>query len=85
MSVRRALALLIIGLLARDRRARGMVLSSSQAEVTHLHRFAVKGLDHAAILDAFERRIGNDAETEFAAAVGQVHRIALLRLESLCG
>ena len=45
MSVRRALALLIIGLLARDRRARGMVLSSSQAEVTHLHRFAVKGLD----------------------------------------
>ena len=43
--MRRAMALLITALLARDRRARGMALSSSQAEVTHLHRFAVKGLD----------------------------------------
>jgi 2-oxo-4-hydroxy-4-carboxy-5-ureidoimidazoline decarboxylase len=51
----------------------------------HPFIIAVKGLDRAAILDAFERRIGNDAETEFATAVGQVHRIALLRLESLCG
>lgn len=50
----------------------------------HPFIIAVKGLDRAAILDAFERRIGNDADTEFAAAVGQVHRIALLRLESLC-
>ena len=50
----------------------------------HPFIIAVKGLDRAAILDAFERRIGNDAEIEFAAAVGQVHRIALLRLEALC-
>ena len=50
----------------------------------HPFIIAVKGLDRAAILDAFERRIGNDAETEFGIAVGQVHRIALLRLESLC-
>ena len=50
----------------------------------HPFIIAVKGLDRAAILTAFERRIGNDAETEFAAAIEQVHRIALLRLESLC-
>ena len=34
--------------------------------------------------DAFERRIGNDAASEFATAIEQVHRIALLRLEALC-
>lgn len=50
----------------------------------HPFIIAVKGLDRAAILDAFERRIGNDPDTEFSTAVGQVHRIALLRLESLC-
>jgi 2-oxo-4-hydroxy-4-carboxy-5-ureidoimidazoline decarboxylase len=44
---------------------------------------AVRGLDRAAILAAFEARIGNDSTTEFAAALAQVHRIARLRLVAL--
>jgi OHCU decarboxylase len=44
---------------------------------------AVKGLDKAAILAAFEARIGNDRATEFATACAQVERIALLRLRDL--
>jgi len=44
---------------------------------------AVKGLDKAAILSAFETRIGNDRGTEFATACAQVERIALLRLRDL--
>lgn len=44
---------------------------------------AVKGLDKDDILAAFERRIGNSREEEFATACGQVERIALLRLKNL--
>ena len=44
---------------------------------------AVKGRGKAEILAAFERRLGNDAETEFAEALSQVERIALLRLQDL--
>lgn len=44
---------------------------------------AVKGLTKDDILAAFERRIGNSREEEFATACGQVERIALLRLKSL--
>jgi OHCU decarboxylase len=44
---------------------------------------AVKGLDKAAILAAFERRIGNEAEEEFAEACAQVERSALLRLKDM--
>lgn len=44
---------------------------------------AVKGLDKAAILAAFERRIDNSCEEEFSTAAGQVERIARLRLEAL--
>ena len=51
----------------------------------HPFIIAVRGLDRADILAAFERRIDNDPRTEFAAAIAQVHRIALLRLEDLCG
>ena len=51
----------------------------------HPFIIAVRGLDRAGILAAFERRIDNDPQTEFAAAIAQVHRIALLRLEDLCG
>jgi 2-oxo-4-hydroxy-4-carboxy-5-ureidoimidazoline decarboxylase len=45
--------------------------------------FAVKGFHRTDILDAFERRVKNDAETEFNEAIEQVHRIAKLRLEAL--
>ncbi len=44
---------------------------------------AVKGRNKAEILAAFERRLRNDAEAEFAEALLQIERIALLRLEDL--
>ena len=44
---------------------------------------AVKGRHKDEILAAFQDRVENDAETEFAAACSQVERIALLRLTDL--
>jgi OHCU decarboxylase len=44
---------------------------------------AVRGLDKAQILDAFETRIGNDRSAEFATACAQVERIATLRLKEM--
>jgi OHCU decarboxylase len=44
---------------------------------------AVKGLTRADILQAFEARLGNDPETEFATAIAQIHRIAGFRLADL--
>jgi 2-oxo-4-hydroxy-4-carboxy-5-ureidoimidazoline decarboxylase len=45
---------------------------------------AVKGLTRADILAAFEDRLANDPEAEFATAVAQIHRIAGFRLTDLC-
>ncbi len=44
---------------------------------------AVRDHDKAGILAAFERRVGNDREVEFAEACKQVERIAFLRLTEL--
>ncbi len=44
---------------------------------------AVKGLSKDDILKAFEARIDNDRDTEFATACKQVERIALLRLKDM--
>ena len=44
---------------------------------------AVRDNTKASILDAFERRIANDRETEFLTACAQVERIAQLRIEAL--
>jgi OHCU decarboxylase len=44
---------------------------------------AVRGLDKTDILEAFERRIANDRDEEFATACRQVERIALLRLRDM--
>ena len=44
---------------------------------------AVKDHDKAGILRAFETRLGNDTETEFATACRQVERIAQIRLEDI--
>jgi OHCU decarboxylase len=44
---------------------------------------AVRGLDKTQILEAFERRLGNDRDAEFATACRQVERIALLRLRDM--
>ena len=43
--------------------------------------YAVKGATKEAILAAFEARIGNDAETERAAALSNVERILRFRIE----
>ncbi len=44
---------------------------------------AVRDNTKATILAAFERRLENDTDTEFAEACAQVERIARLRLETL--
>ena len=44
---------------------------------------AVRDHDKAGILHAFERRLANDTETEFAEACRQVERIAALRLSEI--
>ncbi|MFN3228200.1 MAG: 2-oxo-4-hydroxy-4-carboxy-5-ureidoimidazoline decarboxylase, partial [Hyphomicrobiales bacterium] len=44
---------------------------------------AVKDNTKASILSAFERRLDNDRDTEFAEACRQVERIARLRLDAM--
>ncbi len=44
---------------------------------------AVRGKGRTEILEAFEERVNNAPDVEFATALEQVHRIALLRLQSL--
>jgi OHCU decarboxylase len=46
---------------------------------------AVKGMSRTDILAAFEARLANDPETEFATAIAQIHRIAGFRLADLFG
>ncbi len=46
---------------------------------------AVKDNTKASILSAFERRLDNDRDTEFAEACAQVERIARLRLDAIWG
>ena len=68
-----------------DQFARFTKLNASYSDsFGHPFIIAVKGLDRAAILAAFEARIDNDRETEFATALAEVHKIARLRLELLC-
>ena len=49
----------------------------------HPFIIAVRGLDRATILSAFGKRVAQSAEKEFATALGEVHKIARLRLEQL--
>lgn len=44
---------------------------------------AVRGYNRANILEIFSERINNSVEAEFAEAIRQVHRIALLRLKDI--
>jgi 2-oxo-4-hydroxy-4-carboxy--5-ureidoimidazoline (OHCU) decarboxylase len=44
---------------------------------------AVKGRSKAEILAAFEQRLKNDANTEFATALEQIDRIAALRIKDI--
>ena len=49
----------------------------------HPFIIAVRGLDRATILAAFAKRVAQSAKTEFTTALGEVHKIARLRLEEL--
>ena len=44
---------------------------------------AVRDADRTEILDAFERRLANDAAIEFETALAEVHKIARLRLAAI--
>jgi OHCU decarboxylase len=46
---------------------------------------AVRGSNRHDILSAFERRLGNTPEAEIATTIGEIHKIARLRLEALGG
>ena len=46
---------------------------------------AVRKSDRREILQAFETRLNNDADTEFHTAIGQIHIIARLRLDAMAG
>lgn len=46
---------------------------------------AVRGSSRRQILDAFDERLEQDRDTELATAIGQIHRIAALRLAALQG
>ena len=49
----------------------------------HPFIIAVRGLNRATILAAFGKRVAHSAKTEFANTLGEVHKIARLRLEQL--
>ncbi len=53
------------------------------AKFGHPFIVAVKGLSRGDILAAFTARLTNDADTEFATAMTQIHRIAGFRLAAL--
>jgi 2-oxo-4-hydroxy-4-carboxy-5-ureidoimidazoline decarboxylase len=44
---------------------------------------AVRNSNRHEILAAFERRLQNDREQEFAQAISEIHKIARMRLESI--
>jgi 2-oxo-4-hydroxy-4-carboxy-5-ureidoimidazoline decarboxylase len=70
--------------LTPDELARFTALNDAyKARFGHPFIIAVKGLDKNAILAAFEQRIGHSPAVEFEAALDQVKRIALLRLQAL--
>lgn len=69
--------------LTPDEHARFTHLNAAyQGRHDHPFIIAVKGLNKADILAAFERRMDNDGETEFEEACRQVERIARLRLDA---
>jgi len=70
--------------LSADEHARFTALNSAYVQKFGFpFIIAVKGLDKADILAAFETRIDNDRDTELKTATAQVEKIALLRLKTL--
>ena len=73
-----------LDMLTDEERATFTRLNTAYVE-KHGHPFiiAVRDHDKAGILAAFETRLANDSDVEFATACAQVERIALLRLRDL--
>ncbi|MEM8759478.1 MAG: 2-oxo-4-hydroxy-4-carboxy-5-ureidoimidazoline decarboxylase, partial [Pseudomonadota bacterium] len=70
--------------LTDDERARfGTLNEAYRARFGHPFIMAVKGRGKAEILAAFEARMENIAEVEFATACAEVERIALMRLREI--
>jgi OHCU decarboxylase len=70
--------------LTDDERARFTKLNDTyRARFGFPFIMAVKGRGKAEILEAFERRLQNDAASEQRVALEQIERIALLRLQDL--
>ena len=44
---------------------------------------AVRNRSRADILEAFERRLGNDYDEEFETAIAEIHTIARLRIDAM--
>jgi hypothetical protein len=51
----------------------------------HPFIIAVRGLDRATILAAFGKRVAQSVETEFATALGEVHKIAQASARAIIG
>lgn len=72
-----------------DRCSPGELAAFQRLNAAYVERFghpfiiAVKGLSRSDILAAFETRLDNDADAEFATAIAQIHRIAGFRLADL--
>jgi len=67
-----------------DEYARFQVLNDAyQAKFGFPFIMAVRGRTRVEILEAFEQRVNNTPEQEFETALGQVERIALLRLKDM--
>ncbi len=73
-----------LDVLTDDERAQFTALKRAYV-AKHGFPFIIAARDHgkAGILGAFEKRLGNDPETEFATACRQVERIARLRLQDI--
>ena len=73
-----------LGLLSDAERARFTELNEAyKAKFGLPFILAVKNRTKAEILAAFERRLENDADAEFATALAEIEKIALLRLKEL--
>ena len=44
---------------------------------------AVRNSTRAQILEAFEKRLGNERDVEFETALAEIHKIARLRLDAM--
>ena len=60
-----------------------MILAASSSQFGFPFVMAVRNSNRDEILAAFERRLANELEAEFATALREIHTIARLRLEAM--